>query len=61
MDAFAYQYGVMWLVFLAGCVIGLRTGELSFSGQGAKRLVVLVAGMLFYMGLQGAFTDWSGG
>ena len=59
MTAFAYQYAVMWLVFLVGCAIGIKTGELGFSGRGGRRLAVLVFGLIFYMALQAAFTDWS--
>ena len=59
MAAFVYQYAVMWVVFLVGCWIGVRTGELGLSGRPGKRLAILVAGMVFYMALQGAFTDFS--
>lgn len=59
VTAFVYQYCVMWFVFAVGVVVGVRSGELGFSGRNGKRLAVLVAGMVGYMALQAAFTDWS--
>ena len=59
MASFVYQYAVMWVFFLAGVGVGLRTGELGFKGRPGARLVVLFAGMVGYMALQAAFTDWS--
>jgi hypothetical protein len=59
MISFVYQYAIMWVVFSLGCGIGVRSGELGFSGRGGRRLAVLVVGMLGYMALQAAFTDWS--
>lgn len=58
MLAFVYQYTVMWLIFAVGCGIGIKTGELGFSGTGGRRLTVLVVGMVGYMALQAAFTDF---
>jgi hypothetical protein len=58
MSSFLYQYGVMWLVFGWGVWIGLRNGQLSLRGEGAKRLALLVAGMIGMMTLQGLLTPW---
>ncbi len=58
MLSFVYQYAVMWVIFAIGVGIGVRNGELGLSGRRGFRLAILVAGMLFYMGLQGAFTQW---
>ena len=48
----------MWLVFGWGVWIGLRNGQLSLRGEGAKHLALLVAGMIGMMTLQGLLTPW---
>ena len=53
MDAFQFQYLVGGAVFLVGLGYAYRQGYIGFSGRGARNLVILLAGLTFFMVIQG--------
>ena len=53
MDAYVYQYLVGGLVFIVGLIYSGRQGYIGFSGKGLKNLIMLFAGLAFFMILQG--------
>lgn len=56
VDSFLYQYLVGGAVFGLGLGCGFLTGQLSLSpGVERRRLIVLCAGLLFFVVIQGAF------
>ena len=58
MLSFLYQYAIMWVVFLVGCALAIRHGELAMSGPRAHRLWVLLAGMVMFTAFHAYFTPW---
>ena len=58
MTSFLYQYTIMWAVFLVGCHLALKHGEISWSGPRARRLWGVVAGMVLFTCFHAAFTPW---
>ena len=53
MDPYLYQYSVGGVVFGAGLFFAFRQGYLGWSGNGLRNLVAMLAGLAFFMGLQG--------
>jgi solute:Na+ symporter, SSS family len=53
METFLYQYIVGGFVFLVGVLVAFRQGSLSWTGHGGRWLAILVAGLLFFAGIQG--------
>lgn len=53
MDPYIYQYTVGGVVFGAGLYFGFRQGALGFEGRALRNLLAMVAGLAFFMGLQG--------
>ena len=58
MLSFLYQYSIMWVVFLVGCALGVRHGELALSGPRAPRLWLLFGGMMVFTAFHACFTPW---
>ena len=58
MDSYLFQYAVGGLVFLIGIAAGWKTGQLGLAGREGRRLLLLVLGLLFFAGLQGALLIW---
>ncbi len=53
MNPFAYQYLVGGVVFATGLVYGWRQGYVGTSGKPLRNLLIALAGLGFFMGLQG--------
>jgi len=53
MDPYIYQYTIGGVVFGAGLYFGFRQGALGFEGRSLRNLLAMVAGLAFFMGLQG--------
>lgn len=53
MDPYLYQYTIGGVVFGAGIFFGFRQGALGFEGKALRNLIVMFAGLAFFMGLQG--------
>lgn len=53
MDPYIYQYTIGGIVFGAGLFFGFRQGALGFEGRALRNLIGMVAGLAFFMGLQG--------
>ena len=52
MAPYLYQYTVGGAVFVIGLVFAWRQGYVGFSGRGARNLVILVGGLLFFAAVQ---------
>jgi len=51
---YLYQYGFMWIFFIVGIIIAVKSGQLRFNTkQGRRYLVLLFGGLIGYMMLQG--------
>ena len=53
MDPFLYQYTIGGIVFGTGIFFGFRQGALGFEGRALRNLLGMLAGLAFFMGLQG--------
>jgi len=53
MDAYIYKYAIGTLVFFIGVIYAGKQGYVGFSGRKAINLLILVAGLAFFMGIQG--------
>ena len=53
MDPYLYQYTIGGVVFGVGLFFGFRQGYIGFAGTALRNLVVMLAGLGFFMGLQG--------
>jgi solute:Na+ symporter, SSS family len=53
LETFVYQYTVGGAVFVVGLWYGWRQGYLGWHGRPARNLLLLVAGLGFFIGLQG--------
>ena len=53
MDGYVYQYLIGGTVFGIGVLYAARQGYLGFSGKALRNLVILFAGLAFFMLLQG--------
>ena len=53
MDPYLYQYGIGGLVFLVGLIYAARQGYVGLSGRGLRALIVMLAGLMFFMAIQG--------
>jgi len=53
MDSFVYQYIVAGVVFIVGIWFGGRQGYIGLAGAGLRNLVIMIAGFLFFMAIQG--------
>ena len=53
MDPYWYQYSIGGIVFGAGLFFAFRQGYMSWSGPGRRNLLAMLAGLAFFMGLQG--------
>ncbi len=53
MDPYVYQYSIGGIVFGVGLYFGFRQGALGFEGRPLRNLLAMVAGLAFFMGLQG--------
>jgi hypothetical protein len=59
MESYLYQYGVGGLVFAAGIALGVRAGQLGWADRRPRRrLLALVAGLVYFAALQGALLVW---
>jgi len=51
---YVYQYGVMWIFFIVGITIVVKSGQLRLdTKQGKRYFVLLIGGLIGYMILQG--------
>ena len=53
MDPYLYQYSIGGVVFGVGIFYGFRQNMLGFEGKALRNLIAMVAGLAFFMGLQG--------
>ena len=53
MDPFLYQYGIASVIFFLGLLIARRRGYISLRGSGARNLLIMMVGFLFFMVIQG--------
>lgn len=53
MDSYLYHYGVGGVVFAIGLYYGWRQGYVGLKGRGLRNLVIAMAGLFFFMVLQG--------
>ena len=53
MDPFLYQYSIGLCVFCIGIFYAHKQGYISTEGQGLRNLVILLAGLGFFAGVQG--------
>jgi len=53
MDGYLYQYGIGSIVFVAGLIVGARQGYIGLRGAGLRNLLLMLAGLTFFMVLQG--------
>ncbi|MHC4672497.1 MAG: sodium:solute symporter family protein [Planctomycetota bacterium] len=53
MDAYIYQYIIGTLVFLIGIVYAVKQEYIGFTGRKALYLLLLLAGLAFFMAIQG--------
>jgi len=53
MDSFLYQYSIGGVVFLIGMVYAWRQGYVGLGGGKLRNLLLMIGGLVFYMGLQG--------
>ncbi|MBW2255683.1 MAG: sodium:solute symporter family protein [Deltaproteobacteria bacterium] len=53
MDPFLYQYGIGGFIFVVGLSFAWRQGYLGLTGGGLRNLVMLLGGLVLFMGIQG--------
>ena len=53
MDPFLYQYSIGLCIFFIGIFYAYKQGYLSMEGQGLRNVVILLAGLGFFAGVQG--------
>jgi len=53
MDPYLYQYGIGAVVFVLGLFVGYRQGYIGASGAGLRNLIIMLAGFMFFLAVQG--------
>ena len=53
MDPFIYQYLVGGVVFLVGTIYGIKQGYIGTQGKSLRNLILILAGLGFFAGVQG--------